>query len=249
MANRTLTFGMVNVAVRTGPSLDDSARISGKFADPDGYGPVKQQYANEAGKVVKPVKVYEHDGVKVELLPEDVAKLPVDGTINLEARVERVPSEWILSTALVTPAKGNGPAFDLVADYLRRTGSVFIGRCITSGTTKVLAISWSAVYGAVIEQVLCFAAQVREDKVQAAAAAVGTPDPKLVEMADAIFAAVPTTFDYASVTDAYGEALEAAVVAKAGGKPVPTAAAPVAAKSPDDLMAMLAASQPTKETV
>lgn len=252
MAKRNLRFGMVNVGITTTPTMDDSARVKGRYGDPTDNGPVKQQYVNAEGAVVKPVKVYDYDGKAITLSTDEVAKLETDGTIDLVANVPAadVPSEWILSTAIALPQdKSHGDAYALVSHYLRHHDRVFLGKCVANGTTKVLAIRWSNAYNCLVEQVLAFAAQVRWEKAHDAARkveALGTPEPQMQEMASAIFGAIPDTFDFASVTDAYGEALTAAIQAKAEGKTLAAAVTAAAPAPKADLMAMLAASLPTK---
>jgi non-homologous end joining protein Ku len=245
---RNLRFGMVNVGVTTEPAIDDSARIKGRFGDPDDYGKVKQQYVNSSGVVVKPVKVYEVGDKAVSLVAHEVAKLDSDQTIDLVANVETVPNEWILSTAIAKPAdKTHEDAFALVAHYLRSNGRVFVGRTVANGTTKVLAIRWSEVYGTLVVQLLAYHAQVRwvkADAVRAAVAAIPEPSEQMSGMAEAIFGAIPDTFDFSTVTDEYGKALEAAVIAKAEGKSLSAAvtkATPTGATLMETLAASLAA--------
>ncbi len=152
---RSLTFGLVNVTVKTGPALDESARIAGRYADPNGYGAVKQQYVNEAGDVVKPVTVYDHGDTAVPAAGL-VEKLEDEG-IRLTANVAEIFPEQVEATALCWPADDTQrDAYNLVCHYLASFGRVFIGTFAERGTTKVAAIRWSETYGSLVFHTLAY---------------------------------------------------------------------------------------------
>lgn len=247
-SRRTLQFGMVNVGIASMPATDVTARIKGRYADPDTLGKVAQQYVNEAGVAVKPVKVYEIGDKVVQLAEDEVPKLDSEDTIKLVANVTDVPSEWILSTALAWPADAtHDGAYALVSHYLRHNGRVFVGTTVANGTTKVLAIRWSEVYGCLVMQTLAYHAQVRWDKadlIREGVAEIPAPDDQMVVMAGTIFDSIPDGFKYEDVTDEYGEALFDAVTAKAAGTFAKATTAPDAPAPAADLMAALAASLP-----
>lgn len=244
---RVLRFGLVSVGVSMGPALDESARVSGKYVDPDLLSPVKQQYVNEAGDVVKPIRAYPYGNEFIVLEDEEVPKMQGADVIELVANLaaSEVPSEWVEKTFLAWPqdqTQDNG--YGLVSHYLRSNGRVFIGTTIANGTTKVFAIRWSDAYGCLVTQLLAFHAQVRWANVETICkhvAALPPPDEKIAAMAEQVFDGLGDDFAWDEVRDEYGEALTKAIEEKAlsGAVTVPEHDPPTIA-SPDLLAALTA---------
>jgi non-homologous end joining protein Ku len=169
--------------------------------------------------------------------------------IELVANVsgEDVPSEWIDKTYLARPTDAtHDAAYILMSHYLRSNGRVFIGKTVTQGTTKVLAVRWSKVYECLVTQTLAYHAQVRWENVDAVRTAVArmpVPAPAMATMAEQVFNGIPNDFDWDEVEDEYGIALEAAIRDKAAtGTVTQTTPAPEPAMNHDSLMAALEAS-------
>ena len=228
--SKTIAYGLVQLKVGMMPALDDGARLRAKLVDPDTHGPVKQQYVNDVGSVVKPAKAYPC-GTTLVTLDETVTealKQLSDGVIHLEANVGTVPAEWIEKTYLVWPQDDtHEAAYKLLSNYLHESDRVMVGRTVSGGTTKAFALRWSELYGQMVAQTLSYHARVRWDEAELVRHAVGEmaePQAAMQTMADQVFASLPETFDWESVRDEYGEALEAAVNAAAKGGEVTTVA-------------------------
>lgn len=250
--NRVLRFGMVAVGIGTGPALDTSARVSGKLYAPDG-GAVKQVYEADDGTIYQRgdlITRYEYEGKLVELAKDEVAFDEGDGSVELIARLrpDEVPSEWVQSTSLAWPNEtAMDEAYMLLASFLRGTGDVLIGRVADGGTTKVLAIRWSNVYGCVIQQTLAYHAQVRHANVQAiqdGMAKMADPSDEMIALADKLFAAIPDDFAWDEVRDTYGERMAEAIREKAETGAVAATVAKASGPAPGtpDLLATLKAS-------
>lgn len=243
---RTLRFGMVAIGISLAPALDASTRVSGKYVDPDLLTPVKQQYVNENGEVVKPISAYPYGEQFVTLDTDDLAAVSTD-EIELVGNIATadLPLEWIDSTYVAWPTDAtHDAAYAMLADYLQRNGRAFIGKTVQNKTTKVIALRWSSVYGTVVAHTLAYYEQVRwanVEMVRDGVAEIPAPAAQMAAMADAAFAMVPDSFEWDTVTDEYGAALTAAIAEKAAsGHVTPREAAPVSAAP--DLMAALAAS-------
>jgi len=252
-SNRTVRLGLIAVGLGTGPALDASARVSGKLHTADGE-TVKQVYrVEDTGEIVERadlVTMYEHDGALVTLREDEKPYLEGSDTIDLIANLaaDEVPSEWITGTNLAWPRDtANDQGYMLLAATLRETGRVLIGRMVDRGTTKVIAVRWSTVYGSLIVQTLAYSAQVREANVQAirdGIEKIGEPTDEMVAMAGKLLDAVPDYFDWSEVRDEAGEALAKAIAEKAETGAVAVAAPPkaTAPSGADDLLAQLKAS-------
>ena len=249
---RTLRFGLVSVGVSMGPALDTSARVPAKYACPTTLGPVTQQYVNTEGHVVKPVRAYPYGDRMVRLEDDECPKLEGTDTVTLTANLfaDELPVEWITGTHLCWPTdKTQDDAYMLVSNYLLSNGRVFIGKVIDHGTTKVLAIRFSEVYGCLVAHTLAYRGQVRWDNVEAireGLATIAAPDPAMASMAATLFDSIGDDFDWSEVRDEYGERLAAAIREKGErGYIEPTPEAVDTPKAPNDLLEALRASLET----
>lgn len=245
---RTLKFGLVSVGISMGPALDDTARVSGKYVDPDALTPVKQQYVNEDGDVVKPIKAYPYGEQFIVLEEGEVPEADSSDVVELVANLtaDEVPAEWVEKTYLTWPTDvTHDQGYALVSHYLRSNGRVFIGTTVSNGTTKAFALRWSEVYGCVVAQVLAYHAQVRWTNVELVCkgvASIPAPDAAMMTMAEQIFDGIADDFAWDEVEDEYGNALTKVIAEKAlSGKVTAAASAAPTIASPD-LMAALQAS-------
>ena len=228
--SKTLSYGLVQVRVGMMPALDDQARLRAKMVDPDTLGPVKQQYVNELGDVVKPAKAYPYGDTLVELPKDstDALKALSDGVIALEANLDSVPDELVEKTYLLWPTDGaSEQPFKMLATYLEHTGHVLVGKTHAGGTTKAFALRYSKLYGGMVAQLLSYYERVRWDAVQMVRHAVSEmqqPDAPMQEMANQIFDSMPSEIDWAEMRDEYGAALEQAVADAAAGRGTPAPA-------------------------
>lgn len=248
---KTLRFGLVNVGISTAPALDTDARIRGKMSDPDTLTPLKQQYVNEAGDVIprdEIVTAYPFGDKMVVLEKDEVPKLDNSETIDLVGRMEadEFPIEMVEKTALAWPAdETHSDAYALVSHYLRSNGRVFVGETTSNGTTKMLAVRWSNVYGCLVTHELVIHERVRWaniEKLQAGLAEIAEPAAQMQQLAEQLFDAIPDDFAWDEVRDEYGERLANAIREKAESGAVTVPDRTAAPATGPDLLAALQAS-------
>lgn len=242
----TVSFALVNVGVKYAPLVQDS-RTKGHYVDPGSGGPVKQQYVNEAGEVVKPISAYDHASGPIVLDAEEKAALESerDKRLNLQAFVEldSIDPLYFERTYLVWPEKGNESGYDLLCEVLAESDNKgLVGTTVLTKATVTVLLRYGQ--GCLLMQVLSYDANVNWGNHRLVTQAAGErprPAPELVEMAMGVFSNLPTEFDLSGVTDEFDERLRAAIEAKAEGKPI--AAAPEAEPTSNlDLMEALKAS-------
>lgn len=248
--NRVLAFGLVRVGVGMMPLMDSSTRIAGKMLDPEFEQPVKQRWENIQGDLVDRsdlLKGYEVAGQYVVLADGEVPKADNVDEINLVSNVPaaHVPSEYVERSYLLFPSEGQHEGYALAVAYLRDNDRAFIGLTTDAGTTKAFAVKYSTVTETLVAELLSYEANVRWSAVESVTtfmADVPEPSKEMLGMATTMFDTLPESFDWASVTDEYGEALADVIATKAAGQAVTVAAAKPKAAATPDLMAALRAS-------
>lgn len=244
----TVSFGLVNVGVKFAPLVQDK-RTKGHYVDPVSGGPVKQQYVNEAGEVVKPISAYDHASGPISLNTEEKAALESerDKRLNLQAFVEldSVDPLYFTNTYLVWPEKGNEAGYDLLCEALAESGKALVGTSVLTKATATVLLRYGQ--GCLLMHVCTYDANVNWGNhrlVTQARSERPEPASELIEMARSLFATLDDEFDFASVTDEFDERLVAAIEAKSEGKPIasaPEAEPMVVADLMDALKASVAA--------
>jgi len=259
--HRTLTFGLLSVDVGLTPLHETRKRVSAKLIAPDGQS-VSQRYQAADGTLYERSelnKAYPINGGYVELTDGELDQLKLDGSGNVEL-TNRIPAgelpyEYVEKTMEVFPTNSTSlERYKLLETLLRDKGWALIGKTVDHGTTKALAIRWSPITATLVAHVLTYDATIRwanVNKITEAVAKASDPSDEMLAMAEQLFSVMEDGFDFTSITDEYGEALEAAVQAKAQGveftpaqddKPVPAAGDLLEA-----LKASVAAAQPKAE--
>jgi non-homologous end joining protein Ku len=168
----------------------------------------------------------------------------IDLTANL--RSSEVPAEWVDKSYLIWPKDAaSADAFALLVAYCRDNDRALVGTTTEKGTTKSYVIRYSDTGGTLVAQLLRYEENVRwahVEQITAYMAEVGEPDAAASQMAATLFDSLPDSFDWSSVTDTYGEALSAAIAAKASGQAPAAKPAAQAPPSTDTLMEALKAS-------
>lgn len=225
--HRTLRFGLLSVDVGLVPLLDGQKRVKGSLIAPNGSS-VQQRYIDADGTLYERSDLhtgYKVNGGVVELTDSDLDALKLDGddSVELVSRVadSDVPAEYIEKTALVFPTDtASGERYKLLADLLRTKGWALIGKAVDHGTTKAFAIRWSDTTETLVAHTLNYDANVRwgnVEKVRQTLDHLPEPSNEMMDLAEQMFAALPEGYDFASLEDEYGIALEQAVQAKAQG--------------------------------
>lgn len=246
---RTIRFGLVNVGVGMSPLMEAEKRVGANLIDPDTREKVRRVWMVGDAVVDDPVKAYPYAGGYVELADGEVPKPLNTDVIDLEAntRSSAIPAEQVEKSYLIWPQDATqNESFAVLLAYCRDNDRALIGTTTDAGTTKAFVIRYSDTTGTLVAQLLHYEASVRWANVEAVATYMGAlpePAPALMGMAEQVFDALPDEFDWSSVTDEYGEALQAAIAEKAatGAVTVPAVAAAAADGAPD-LMAALKAS-------
>lgn len=217
----TIGFGLVNVAVKYAPIVREQ-RTSGKLLDPATRGPVVQQYVNEAGEVVKPIKGYPWGDGFVVLNPEDVKSLESerDARLELKAYVEfdTIDPLYIEKTHLVWPDKGNEAQYDLLCDVLADTGRALVGTAVLNKSTKAIMVRYGQ--GCLIAHVCSYDANVAWSDHKLITMGRGErpeSDPAMREIALQLVASLPDEFNLGDVTDEYDARLRETITAHAEG--------------------------------
>lgn len=253
--NLTISFGLVNVGVKYAPIVDSKkGRVSGKYVDPADKGPVTQQYANAAGKVVEKVTAYPTEGGEFVVLSQgdlSALKSERDGRLELKAYIEPESVDALIyskKTYLVWPAKGQEASYDVLAEVLKQSGRYLVGTVVLDRSTEVVFLRYAE--GCIMAQVCAYDAVIRWNEYRLVVGGAGerpAADENLVGLASQVFETLDDSFDFASLTDEYDERLRAAIQAKAEGKEIVAekvdAPAPVA-----DLMEALKASVAAAKT-
>jgi DNA end-binding protein Ku len=219
----TVSFGLVNVGVKYAPLVQEH-RTKGHLVDPDTLGPVKQQYVNEAGKVVKQVSAYDHPSGPVVLADRGALESERDGRLELKAFawLNDVDPLYFESTYLVFPDKGHEAGYDLLCGVLADSQRVLIGTAVLTKSTKAVVLRYA--HGCLLAHACTYDANIawgdhklvtmgREERPVA--------DQATLDMAMSLFESLPSTFDFAAVTDEYDARLVAAIEATAEGRPIP----------------------------
>ncbi len=248
--HRVLAFGLVRVGMGMAPLMESEKRIAGKMLDPDDHLPVKQAWKKHDGEEIDrsdTVKGYPHGGGFVILEDGEVPKATDVDEISLQANVPAsdVPSEYVEKSYLLWPDQGQDEGYAVVLAYLRDNARAFVGTTTDAGTTKAFAVKYSDVTETLVAELLNYEANVRWSSVEQVTnymAAVEQPSDEMLGMAAQVFDGLPEAFDWAAVTDTYGEALAQAVAQKAAGGAVSVQAPQAAASGTPDLMAALRAS-------
>ena len=243
----TISFGLVNVAVKYSPLIDPKGnRVSGKFLDPTTLTPATQQYVNDKGEKVEKVTGYPY-GDSFVVLGEGQAqalKSERDGRLELRAFVspDAVDPLYFEKTNLVSPAKGNESGYDLICRVLADSGRYLVGTTVLDKSTKVVVLRFAQ--GVLLAHVCTYDANVRWSEKAVVANEYETrdaPAPELVEMAATLFSGLDESFDFSGVEDEYDQRLRAAIEAAGTGKPMPKTEKPAPAVV-GDLMEALKAS-------
>jgi len=249
--HRTLTFGLLSIDVGMTPLTDTKARISGKLVAPNGSS-VSQRYVDAEGNLYERRelgKAFPYNGVNVELDDGELDQLKLDGngTVELTNRIAEgeLPYEYVEKTHEVFPTnKVSLERYKLLETLLRSKGWALIGKCVDHGTTKALAIRWSPITETLVAHVLTYDANIRWKNVEAITKVTenaAAPSDEMLAVAEQVFSTMPEGFDFDTITDEYGEALEAFVAAKAAGiEPTPASDKPTPAAG--DLLEALKAS-------
>ena len=223
----TVSFGLVNVGVKFAPLVQDK-RTKGHYVDPGSGGPVKQQYVNEAGEVVKPISAYDHPSGPVVLEASEKADLESerDKRLNLQAFVEldTVDPLYFTNTYLVWPEKGHEAGYDVLCEALAQSGKALMGTSVLTKATASVLLRYGQ--GCLLMHVCTYDANVNWSNHRLVTGAAGErPEPagELVEMALSLFSTLDEEFDFGSVTDEFDERLRAAIEAKAEGRPIESA--------------------------
>ena len=226
--NLTISFGLVNVGVKYAPIVDSKkGRVSGKYVDPADKGPVTQQYANAAGKVVEKVTAYPtEDGKLVVLSQGDLSALKSerDGRLELKAYIEPDSVDALVyskKTYLVWPAKGQEASYDVLATVLQQSGRYLVGTVVLDRSTEVVFLRFAE--GCIMAQVCTYDEMLRWNEHRLIVGGAGerpAADENLVDLAAQVFETLDDTFDFTSVKDEYDDRLRAAIVAKAEGKEI-----------------------------
>ena len=249
--HRTLRFGLLSVDVGLVPLLEGKKRISGKLTAPNGSS-VSQRYIDAEGTLYERSELhteYPVNGGMVELTDGelDALKQSGDDSVELVSRVaaSEVPAEYIEKTALVFPTDtASGERYKLLADLLRTKGWALIGKAVDHGTTKAFAIIWSDTTETLVAHTLNYDANVRWGNVETVRQTLDQlpePSDEMMGLAETMFQALPEGYDFGSLEDEYGIALEQAIQDKAKGiEPKPASDKPVPAAG--DLLEALKAS-------
>lgn len=247
---RVLAFGLVRVGVGMSPLMEGETRLSAKMLDPTHLAPVKQKWEDATGQLVdraELVKGYPHGDGFVILEDGEVPKGVGTDEISLVANVPAsdIPKDYVEKSYLIWPDEGQAEGYALVLAYLRDEHRAFIGKTTDAGTTKAYVVEYSDVTETLVARLLSYEANVRWASVEQVTqfmADVPAPTDEMLQMGEMVFAGLPSDFDWASVTDEYGEALAAAVATKASGGSVSPQAATGVPQGTPDLMAALKAS-------
>lgn len=253
---RTLSFGLVNVTVGMQPLFDSAgSRRQGKMVCPDDHLPLKQVYRDEAGhevSITEAHKAYTMDDGSTVVLDRDeqdaIKNAEDDTDVALSARVpERdIPAEFFTASYIVFPKTArDADGYALLARMLVESETALVGEMVDRGTSKVLVLRWSSRYACLVAHTLNYEANVRAEVVDTVREKVkGVPVPdELLAMAEQLFSALPSDFDWSATRDSAGDRLEAALREKAeSGAVTVLPDTPSQAEAPADLMAALKAS-------
>lgn len=221
----TVSFGLVNVGVKYAPLVDAKGRLAGTYLDPKSHLPVKQQYVNDKGEVVKHVTGYAYGSGYVVPDPEDVKALELarDSRLELKAFVDpaTVDPLYLEKAYLVFPDKGNEAGYDLLCAVLEVTGKALVGTTVIRKSTKAIMLRYAQ--GCLLAHACTYDKNVTwgdQRLVAMGHAERPTPAKDMVEMALTLFSGLPGEFDFSAVEDEYDARLRAAIEGLAQGKKV-----------------------------
>lgn len=194
------------------------------------------------------MKGYDVPGGFVELTDDEIAGLKVASQKTIQiTQVAKATELEPLMIADTSYLVGDGSAAAAEAEAIlieALRGKVGVGTLVMSGRERTVAIV--VVAGGFLLHVLRTAEQMKSFPLRGAS--LPTPNPKMVELASRLVAAMEVPFlDLSETRDAYADGMKALVAAKAGGAVLPTTEAPVAASAPslmDALMASLSVASP-----
>jgi DNA end-binding protein Ku len=244
----TLSFGLVSLAVGYSPALQSgTAAPSGTTICTDHNSGVKRRWYCEAGKheTENTTVVFERGGSYVAVDRAESA-LEKTGVVPLERRVDvyEIDPLYYEKTYLLQPDAGYEPVYDLLGEALAQQERVLLGKTVLSKSTRMVAVRWSAASECMVMHVCVPESKIRwddADLISAARALRADPDPAQLAAADTLLGTLGGEFEPLAEDD-YAVALENAIAAAKDGKPIPQAAATVAAAPVVDLMAALQAS-------
>jgi len=247
--HRVLAFGLVRVGMGMAPLMETEKRLSGKMLDPVNHLPVKQAWKDSTGEEIDradTVKGYPHGDGFVILADGEVPKATDVDEIALKANVpaSEIPSEYVEKSYLLWPDQGQDEGYAVVLGYMRDNNRAFIGTTTDAGTTKAFAVKYSDVTKTLVAELLNYEQNVRWTSVEQVTEymeSVPEPSDEMMSMASSVFDGLDGDFDWASVTDTYGEALADAVAQKAAGGAVSVQVASAPSAGTPDLMAALKA--------
>jgi len=256
IASLTISFGLVAIPVKLYSSTVVSERVSFNLVRAKDGSRVKQQYvAVNDGKPVERsemAKGYEFAKDQYVVFSADEIKALEDATthsidIGQFVPLESVDPVYFDGTYYLSPDKGGGKPYALLAAALRRSKLCAIGRWISRGKEHIVVIR-PLEEGLALHQ-LHFQAEVRAIKdVGLEPTPVSEAELKLADQLIEHLAA--KRFDPNEFHDEFKGRVEAAIRRKVAGKEVSLAEAPVAKTGGNviDLMAALKASLEAKSS-
>lgn len=242
-------FPMLRVGVGKAPLFDSQKRMPAKMVDPDTGDKLERRYLSPTGSIFRDgevKKVYEYEGVDVELSESELAnlKLASDSDISLSALVDEgdiSPELYEKSYALWPRSKSDAEGYGLIAALLAESGKALVGTVTEDGTTKGYVVRYSSFTGTLVAHVLAYYRNLRGGQVQTIRDAmenVPAPSDEMLAMGRTIFATLEPEAHLDEIEDEFAARLESAVAAKAQGQAV---TAPVAVRTAEDTPDLLAA--------
>lgn len=244
-----LRLSLVSCPVRLFPATSTSQRISfnqlhGKTHNRINVKPVDP----ELGLVDRSelVRGYEYEPKKYVIIDDedlDAVKIESTHTMNIEAFVPAGDVDPIYqdSPYYLTPDGTLAEeTFIVLREALRRSGKLAIARVVLSSRERVLTIGPRET--GMFVQTLRNPNEVRASAAYFDEIAEGSPDPEMLELAEALIAQKTTAFDPKAYEDRYETALMAMIKEKLKGQKPVVAAEPDRGANVVDLMAALKAS-------
>jgi DNA end-binding protein Ku len=243
-----LRLSLVSCPVRLFPATSASQRISFNQLHKKTHNRINVKPVDpELGLVDRSelVRGYEYEPKKYVIIEDDdleAVKIESSHTMNIEAFVPagEVDPIWQDTPYYLAPDGALAEeTFVVLREAMRRTGKLAVARLVLSSRERVVTVGPRET--GMFVQTLRNPNEVRASSAYFADIAEGTPDPEMLELAEALIAQKSTAFDPRAYEDRYEAALMTMIKEKLKGHK------PVVADEPEranviDLMAALKAS-------
>lgn len=246
--NGAVSFGLVNVPVSLLSAVRD---LTPRFNELDERSKARIEIRRVCSKEGKKVEYediahgYEVDGECVMLTDDELERLQPQRTktIDVEAFValEQIDPAYFDHPYHLVPAGGEGAAraYRLLADVMRRSERVALGRFVLRTREHVVALR--AQDGAITLSTMLFENELRpaKDLGKARVTAKDKPGRKAVDQTTELVKALATDFEPSSYKDRHRKRVEKLIAKKRKGGEIDALPDPETPEAPPDLIASL----------